>query len=351
MQVTEQSQTAAPAAETIVRRDPGLLDRIAEENRRSTAERYMPVFDIKLAKQRQEAMREFIGQILVEGVDYGVIPNTNKEKVLKKPGAEKLCTYFGLSPRFEAEKVIEDWSGSGAGEGEALFYYRYKCSLWRGTDLLAEAVGSCNSREKKYRWRASERVCPECKKATIIKGRAEYGGGFLCFAKKGGCGAKFTDDDPAIVNQQVGQVPNPDIADVVNTCQKIAQKRSLVAVVLIGTNASDSFTQDLEEDADRMAERAAGPAAAEPTTATTGNPQLDTLIASATDSQSMEHTCTLLFADIADLAGDIVAKAAWAAAVKEFGSDARTKRAKWKSMITFLYQELQKAKKPETTHG
>ena len=36
--------------------------------------------------------------------------------------------------------------------------------------------------------------CPGCKKTgTIIKGKAEYGGGYVCFTKKNGCGAKFTD--------------------------------------------------------------------------------------------------------------------------------------------------------------
>lgn len=212
----------------------------------STAD-FMPIFAIEQAVARQQAMSEFIGKILKPDVDYGVIPGTNKEKVLKKPGAEKLCTFFGLTPMFIPEAVIEDWAGDQHG-GEPLFYYRYKCQLWRGERLLAEAVGSCNSREKKYRYRNGERVCPECGKPAIIKGRAEYGGGFICFGKKGGCGAKFKDDDQTIIGQDVGQVKNPDVADVVNTCQKIATKRALVAAVLIGTNASDSFTQDLEEE-------------------------------------------------------------------------------------------------------
>jgi len=36
-------------------------------------------------------------------------------------------------------------------------------------------------------------TCPECGQAAIIKGKAEYGGGYLCWKKKGGCGAKFPD--------------------------------------------------------------------------------------------------------------------------------------------------------------
>jgi len=37
-------------------------------------------------------------------------------------------------------------------------------------------------------------ACPVCKKTgAIIKGKEEFGGGWLCFGKKGGCGSKFTD--------------------------------------------------------------------------------------------------------------------------------------------------------------
>ena len=41
--------------------------------------------------------------------------------------------------------------------------------------------------------------------------------------------------------------PNPDGADVVNTIQKMAQKRALVAATLIATSASEFFTQDVED--------------------------------------------------------------------------------------------------------
>ena len=42
------------------------------------------------------------------------------------------------------------------------------------------------------------------------------------------------------------RVANPDIFDQVNTIQKMAHKRALVAAVLIATNASEFFTQDVE---------------------------------------------------------------------------------------------------------
>lgn len=34
-------------------------------------------------------------------------------------------------------------------------------------------------------------ICPACGKDAIIKGKAEWGGGWVCFKKKGGCGLKW----------------------------------------------------------------------------------------------------------------------------------------------------------------
>ncbi len=68
-----------------------------------------------------------------------------------------------------------------------------------------------------------------------------------CFRKKGGCGAKFLAGDPAIESQQVGRVPNAEIADQVNTIQKMAMKRALIGTTLLAVNASEFFTQDVED--------------------------------------------------------------------------------------------------------
>ena len=98
-----------------------------------------------------------------------------KKKVLLKPGAEKLCSIFGLAPRYEAEQIIEDWTGKEHG-GEALFYYRYKCQLYRGDRFMGEAVGSANSWEAKhrYRWLKSELV-PESIDKSILQSKGMKG--------------------------------------------------------------------------------------------------------------------------------------------------------------------------------
>ncbi len=200
----------------------------------------MPAMGIQDAIARYNAVVDFTKQVMKEGKDFGTIPGAGTKPTLLKPGAEKLCSLFGLAPKFSPLDHTVDFE-------KGLFYLQYECNLYRDGVMVGSGIGSCNSMEKKYRYRQGERTCPSCGKPTIIKGKQEYGGGFICFAKKGGCGAKFGDNDPAIVKQDIGQVENPDRADLLNTIDKMAQKRALVAAVLITTNASEFFTQDIED--------------------------------------------------------------------------------------------------------
>ena len=183
---------------------------------------------------------------------------------------------------YTEDKIIEDWTGAEHG-GEPLFYYSYRCQLSRGGRFMGEAIGSCNSWESKYRYR----WVPE----EIAKQRAD----FDLLLKRGGVTQKFEPNfaldkketggqygkpiaywemfEQAIkegraknVSRKMGKkefdgweitmdqtqyrVPNPEVADTINTCQKMAQKRSLVAAVLVVTNCSDAFTQDIEDFTD-----------------------------------------------------------------------------------------------------
>lgn len=211
-----------------------------------TESRYLsPAATIQEALARYALVVEFTKKVMKEGKDYGPIPGTDKPTLLK-PGAEKLSSLLGLAPVFDIAEKDLDWTGERH-SGEPFFYFQYRCSMYSGGRVIAQGVGSCNSWERKYRYRNADRTCPKCGKATIIKGKTEYGGGWLCFVKKGGCGTKFADSDPSITGQQTGQVKNPDPADIVNTIDKMAQKRALIAATLIATNASEYFTQDLED--------------------------------------------------------------------------------------------------------
>jgi hypothetical protein len=204
-----------------------------------------PAVSVRDALLAYQAKKDLIDGIMKPDVDYGIIPGTSKNTLLKA-GAEKATSFFGLSARFKDAEIIEDFTGKDH-DGEAFFFYRRTCELWKGNYIVAAVDGSCNSFEKKYRYRNSERICPMCGKSAIIRGKEEYGGGWLCYAKKGGCGAKFADNDPAIINQETGQVKNPDIADLANTILKMADKRALVAATLIATGLSEYFTQDIED--------------------------------------------------------------------------------------------------------
>jgi hypothetical protein len=192
-----------------------------------------------LAARRER--EQIIAQVLVEGEDFGTIPGTGDKPALLKSGAEKIADSLNLWPDYEELERVAD-------RATGFYFYRYRCTLrQRGSDLpMASGIGSCNTWESKYRWRERKRTCPSCDQPAIIKGRDEYGGGWICWAKKGGCGSKFIDDSPGIVDQPTGQVENPDIHDCVNTVDKIAQKRSIVAASL-NLGFSQRFTQDVED--------------------------------------------------------------------------------------------------------
>jgi len=218
---------------------------------RTEIERYAdvaPVISIEQAIARHRLLSEYVKQVMREHHDYGAIPGTSGKPSLLKPGAEKLTTLFGLTKRLFIVEKTEDWIGQW--DGEPFFYYLYRCALYRGELLIAEADGSCNSRESKYRWREAQRKCPHCGVAAIIKGKAEFGGGWICFQKKGGCGTKYAEEEATIMSQQVGRIANPDVADQVNTIQKMAAKRALVAATLLAVGASEFFTQDIEDFSD-----------------------------------------------------------------------------------------------------
>jgi len=228
----------------------------------------MPAISPEQLTERFNFLKSLINdKIMAKNEDYGDMPGAAGGKpALLKPGAEKLAVFFGLSARFAIIEKEEDWTGAKHG-GEPFFYYRYSCALFRGTEFRGNAEGSCNSWERKYRWRARDRICPGCGMPALIPGKPEYEkdarfkGGWICYHKKGGCGAKFTKDDERIGGQPLARVVNPDAADVVNTIQKIAQKRAFIGATLVTTAASQFFTQDFSQDYNEIDEMTATAAA------------------------------------------------------------------------------------------
>src|SRR5437899_2637365 len=120
-----------------------------EEYEVAEREHLMPAISIEAAVERFNILVEFVKTVMRKDVDFGVIPGTDKPTLLK-PGAEKLCTLFGLTSRFQLIEKVEDWTGRDH-NNEAFFYYLYRCQLYRNGMLITEADGSCNSFEQKYR--------------------------------------------------------------------------------------------------------------------------------------------------------------------------------------------------------
>ena len=195
--------------------------------------------DVDDVIQQVQKIQRVMEAVMKAGEHYGVIPGTDKPTLLK-PGAEKLCLVFRLDPQYEVTQTMP--------EGAHLTVVS-RCTLYHipTSNRMGSGMGSCSTKESKYRYRQAKWVCPACGKDTIIRGKTEYGGGWVCFKKRDGCGAKFPDNDVLITGQRVGRVENPDLSGRLQHVLKMATKRSLVAAVLNVTAASDIFTQDLED--------------------------------------------------------------------------------------------------------
>ncbi|HEV3332032.1 MAG TPA: hypothetical protein VG096_13665 [Bryobacteraceae bacterium] len=112
---------------------------------------FLPAMSMDVAIARRSAIVEFTRRIMVKDQDFGEIPGTHKPTLLK-PGAEKLCNFFGLEPEFTP--IVEDVDWTGAQHvGEVFCYARYRCRLLREGRVVGAGEGSSNSWESKYRYR------------------------------------------------------------------------------------------------------------------------------------------------------------------------------------------------------
>lgn len=207
-------------------------------NEIAVSEQLQPM-SVAQMKQQVQTIQQVMREVMIDGTHYGTIPGCGDKKALLKPGAEKLCMTFRFDPQYD---VTQERDGDH-------LTVTSKCTLFHiGTGMrIGSGMGSCSTRESKYAYRTATRRCPHCNAEAIIKGKDEYGGGWLCYGKKGGCGAKFPDGDQSIESQSTGRADNEDKADQYNTVLKMANKRSLVAATITATAASDIFVQDLDD--------------------------------------------------------------------------------------------------------
>lgn len=349
-------------------------------SREVTAQDFQPVLNVAQVIQRKQQLNEIISSVMVDKLDYGSLPGYGKPELLK-PGAEKLASMFGLSPKYIEEKIIEQWDGD-----EPLFFYRYTCQLWRGDRLMGEASGSCNSRESKYRYRWISEIeakrRPDFERLPKRGGRqfepqfainkaetngkygkpAEYWQAFKDGIANGTAekieqrqmGTKHFDGWE--IDTTVYRVPNPDICDQVNTILKIAQKRALVAAVLVVTNASDAFTQDLEDLAPEAQAEAARATAdkrvaeeskkAEAAAAEPDDEPLKALYARIDahpdPAGEAETIASIILEGIREAVGGDMSRRAWINALKAHGDPKKVKPAEvlkvWAAIIRDLYK-------------
>lgn len=164
---------------------------------------------------------EFIGRMLTEDVDYGVIPGVAKPSLFK-PGAEKLEKLFFL--RSKKECILKEVREDGS-----FIRYTYRTTVFnKNGQVVATCEGTCNSHEKKYRWNTvfDNQATEEQKK----EGKKE-----VRKARNGG--REYT----------VYVIEKKEFYDMENTIMKMAQKRSYVGAILEATNSSGRFTQDVED--------------------------------------------------------------------------------------------------------
>lgn len=161
-------------------------------------------------------MQNVVQKTLKKGHDFGEVPGTSKPTLLK-PGGEKICMLFGLNPEYEFLKTIEDYD-------KEFFSYNIRCTLFKNKQPVAQGVGSCNSKEKKYRFVNVDEV-PDTYIGTSEEITDKYG-------RK-----KF-------------KINNPDICSLVNTILKMAKKRAFIDAVLQVASLSEVFTQDIEDMGD-----------------------------------------------------------------------------------------------------
>jgi hypothetical protein len=172
-----------------------------------------------------EKVREVMEKVMTPEVDYGHIPGIEKPTLLK-PGAEKLCVAFRLCPEYEELPSSTQTDG--------FIKYSVRCTLIHiPTGLkIATGMGTCNSRESKYKYRyvPSEKK-PKDKRETALW-------------KLHGLGAwrKIAGEW-----EWFDRVQHEEPYEFDNTIYKMACKRAHIAATLNGTAASAIFTQDVED--------------------------------------------------------------------------------------------------------
>lgn len=173
--------------------------------------------------QKLDLLQSFFRQVMKPGVDYGIIPGTERPTLLK-PGAEKMAEFYGYSITVrDLRETIDRDTG----------YYRAIVTVAlvnkRTGAIVAEGVGEANTMESRYRIR----WVPEFKLPSGIDVSTLQ---YETRKRRDGKG-QF----------KVYRVINDDPWSLWNTVLKMSKKRAMIDAILSATRSSGLFTQDLED--------------------------------------------------------------------------------------------------------
>ncbi len=172
-------------------------------------------------------VQQFIKEVMVEGLDVGVIPGTDK-RALFQPGADKLNALFGFARFLISKDEVKDHN-TGHYDVTVRVGLRHKAT---GT-VVGEAEGTCSTRESKYayRWVYESQVPVGIDKNTLVSQT------FKARAKPG----QREEDRAEYVKYRLD---NDDLFSLWNTVLQMAIKRGYVAVTKNATGLSGIFNLD-----------------------------------------------------------------------------------------------------------
>jgi hypothetical protein len=238
---------------------------VLSDQQRIAVQEIKDVFNMVLALKQD---------VMIEGIDYGIIPGTGDKLTLFQPGMWKVTRGLKSIPQFTEVCVIRDYD-------KPLFHYEYECtlvSIETGKPIPgAKGRGVCTSMEQSFRWRwvASELV-PATLDITTLPTKPGTDFVFKFAYDKREIGGKYntTEDywkaiDEAIASGKAkpGQrktkngvsagweidttlygIPNPDLFDQVNTIAKRALKRALDMAVNGAAAVDEMFASGMRRN-------------------------------------------------------------------------------------------------------
>jgi len=168
--------------------------------------------------QKWADFQKFVNSQLKDGKDFGKVPGIAKP-FLMLPGAQKILSRYLVRPEYTVTNRVEKWD-------TGLFNFEVKCVLhsMRDDSILGEGIGSCNSYEEKYRYNWVTKKKLGNRRASGERERTGKYGDYTEY-----------------------KVQRTDLASIHNTILKMAKKRSVIDGSLTLSNASEYFTQDIED--------------------------------------------------------------------------------------------------------